>query len=262
MKHVRSGLLSLLFVATLLLSGCGAATAPTGQSVKAPGNSVGTQLDGAIPDSILQLPLTDAGGQVRHLADYAGMVLVISDGMTLCQETCPLDTATVVQTAARLESQGLGRRVQFLTITVDPARDTVPQIAAYKKLFTHAGKPSNWTVLTGSPSDVHRLWNYLGVYVKKVPSSSVKNWRTHQPLSYDIEHSDEVFFLDRRQHERFILEGVPVVRNKSDIPAVIAHYLDKSGRHNLAHPEPTAWTEGQALQVVGWLLNKRIDSHS
>lgn len=240
----------------MLLSGCGA--------INAPGRSIGTQLDSAVPKSILDLPLTDSSGRTRRLSDFAGKVLVISDGMTLCQETCPLDTATVVETARQVDADGYGANVQFLTITVDPARDTVPQMAAYRSLYAAAGSVPDWAVLTGTPSNIGRLWKYLGVYTKKVPQDDPppKNWRTGAPLTYDIEHSDEVFFLDRDASERFVLEGPPVVQNKSEIPKVIYHFLNTSGRQKLHHPEPTDWTEAQALQVLSWLLNKRVSSSS
>lgn len=254
-RRAERGLLALALSATMLvLAGCG--------TIKAPGNDVGTQLDAKLPTSIQNLPFTDPTGLVRHLSDYRGKVLVISDTMTLCQETCPLDTATVVQTADQLDADGLGAKVQFLTITIDPVRDTVPQIAAYHKLFAASGRPANWTMLTGSRADVSRLWKYFGVYIKKVPSDhpAPKNWRTGATLTYDLEHSDEVFFLDGQAHERFILEGMPVVRKKSEIPQVIYHFLSKDGRQNVAHPKATAWTEQQALDVLSWLLNKRAKS--
>ena len=245
----RAVMVILVVLQMMLLSACG--------TIKAPGPDVGTQLHAQLPKSILNLPFTDNTGQLRRLSDYAGKVLVISDSMTLCQETCPLDTATVVQTARQVEADGLGDKVQFLTITIDPTRDTVPQIAAYHKLF--AGPP-NWSVLTGSRSDVDRLWKYFGVYIKKVRSDTPTptNWRTGKPLTYDIEHSDEVFFLDSAAKERFILEGMPVVQQKSDIPKVIYHFLSKDGRNNLTHPKPTAWTEKQAVAVLSWLLNRRL----
>jgi len=240
--------------AALLLAGCG--------SVKAPGNNVGTQLNAAVPKNILDLPLTDSTGRARQLSDFVGKVLVISDSMTLCQETCPLDTTTVVQTARQLAADGYGAKVEFLTITVDPVRDTVAQIAAYRRLYAQAGALPDWAVLTGSPDTLGRLWKYLGVYTKKVSPQNPppKNWRTGKLLTYDIEHSDEVFFLDGNGNERFVLEGPPVVQNKSEVPKVIYHFLSKSGRHNLDHPNPSNWTEGQALQVLGWLLNKQVSA--
>lgn len=71
-------------------------------------------------------------------------------------------------------------------------------------------------MLTGSPANVNALWTFFGVWRKKtsdpVGASAPKDWRTGAPLTYDVAHSDEVFFLDKRGHERFVLEGPPVAQ--------------------------------------------------
>lgn len=222
--------------------------------MSAPGPNVGTRVDQPVPSRLLQLPLRDQDGRVRHLADFHDKVLVISDAMTLCQETCPLDTAQVVQTARELDATGRGRNVEFVSITVDPERDTPQQLAAYRRLFHHP--PANWTLLTGSPGDIHALWKWFGVYWKKVPQHDQpppRNWRTGQPLSYDVAHSDEVFFL-RHGHERFVLEGMPHLAKGSEIPRRLRDFMSARGRRNVDHPEPYAWTSAQAVHVVRWLL--------
>lgn len=215
---------------------------------------MGTRINQPVPARLLNLPLRDATGHVRRLADFPDKVLVVSDAMTLCQETCPLDTAQVVQTARELDRAGDGKAVEFLSITVDPERDTPKQLAAYRRLFHQA--PGNWTLLTGSPQDIHALWKWFGVYWKKVPQRDQpppRNWRTGRPLSYDVTHSDEVFFL-RGGHERFVLEGMPHLASGSEIPRRLRQFMSAEGRHNVKHPEPYAWTTDQALHVVRWLL--------
>ena len=246
-------LAAVLVLAASVLAACG------GSGVAAPRPGVGTQLDRPVPASILDLPFRDQDGQVRRLSDFAGKVVVISDSMTLCQEHCPLDTAAVVRTAQTVDAAGQGGGIVFLTVTVDPARDTVPQIAAYRRLYKG---PANWLTLTGSPSAVRKLWAYFGVYVKKVPEAdhpAPRNWRTGTPLTYDIDHSDEVFFLDTHAHERFVLEGIPYIASKSQIPATIYHFLSAHGRRNVASGQ-AGWTEAQAVQAVSWMLDKKIAS--
>lgn len=244
----------LLFVVLLAVAGCGFGSSG---SIAAPGIGVGTQLDGALPAGIANLPLVDSSGHIRHLADFTGKVVVVSDSMSLCQESCPLDTATVVRTARALDAAGLSDDVEFLTITVDPVRDTVPQLAAYRKLYDG---PANWLTLTGRPTDVAALWKYFGVYTKKVPDDvpPPTNWRTGKPLTYDIEHSDEVFFLDARGHERFLLEGMPAVAGPSAIPSKLYKFLSKQGRGNVNHPAAADWTEPQAVGVLSWLLDRHV----
>jgi protein SCO1/2 len=238
----------LALAAGALLAGCGSA------GVAAPGQNLGTRVDTAVPRSLLQLPLRDQDGRVRHLAEFAGKVLVVSDAMTLCQETCPLDTAELVQTARQVDAAGRGKDVAFLSITVDPERDTPARLAAYRGLFHHP--PANWTLLTGSAADVHRLWKWFGVYWHKVPQKErrrPRDWLTGKPLTYDVTHSDEVFFL-RNGRERFVIEGMPHLASGSEIPRRIYRFMSAEGRHNVAHPHPYSWTSAQAARVVRWLL--------
>ena len=251
-------LLRVLLTAVLaltVLAGCGR------QSVPAPSAAVGTRLDQALPSGIAHLHLVDSTGRTRTLADLRGKVIVLQDSMTLCQETCPMDTAALLRTARAVDAAGLGHEVVFVTATVDPQRDTPHQLAAYRRLYVDAhGDPSNWMLLTGSARAVDALWSDLGVYRKRVGSDDdppPRNWRTGAPLTYDIEHSDEAFFFDQHLHERFILEGMPTA-TRSGIPQRIYRFLSKEGRDNLHSAGD--WTTAQAVQVVSWLTDREITS--
>lgn len=239
---------------TALATGALAACGGSSDAVPTPGASIGTSTDQAIPKQILGLPFVDSAAKTVHLSDFRGKTIVLSDVMTLCQETCPLDTATVVQTARDENKAGKKNDIVYLSITVDPLRDTRPQIAAYRNLY--APVPSNWQMLTGSPAATNMLWTFLGVWRKKVSddASAPKNWRTGTPLTYDIEHSDEVFLIDPEQHERFLLEGPPVAP-KGDIPASLYTFMSGPGHQNVVHPASTAWTEKQALTALRWVTS-------
>ena len=67
------------------------------------------------------------------------------------------------------EESGLGAKIVFLSITVDPGRDTARRLAAYRRLYAPA--PADWLTLTGTPTNVAALWNYFGVYTQKVPDT-------------------------------------------------------------------------------------------
>ncbi len=250
MNHLRTPLtVTLALTCAATLAACGSGT----DAVPKPGHSIGTSLDRPLPKSVLSIPFTDEAGHTVRLSDYKGKTIVISDIMTLCQESCPLDTATMVQTARDQDKAGKKKDTVYLSITVDPKRDTVPQIAAYQKLYTPT--PANWHVLTGSTKHINALWHYFGVWHKKTADDdgpAPRNWRTGKPLTYDVAHSDELFFLDGRGHERFVLEGMPVAK-KSEIPKNLYKFMSKEGHHNVTSPPSTAWTEGQAKQVLRWL---------
>lgn len=249
-------------------SGAGGSVASGPTSADAgPGAGIGTQLDAPMKPGLLQLPLRDSSGRPVELSQLAGKVLVVSDAMTLCQETCPIDTATVVETARAVEKAGLGDAVEFLSITVDPKRDTTAQLAAYRTLYPHP--PEDWMLLTGSPKVLDAWWDALGVWRQTTPESQIhdagptpRNWRTGKKLTYDVGHSDEVFFFDGRQHERFVLEGPAHVVDPTTLPKRLRGFLNDEGRQNLRAPAQGAWTEQQALAVLGWLTGHTLHATS
>lgn len=229
-----------------LLSACGA-DAPAA----APVISAGSELSGPLPAAIAQLPFTDENGRTVRLSDYRGKTVVVQDMLTLCQEHCPIDTAAFVG-AARATAATAGKDdVVFLSITVDPKRDDPAQLAAYRKLY--AGAASNlphWHLLTGSPRDIALLWKALHVYVHRVPQDGVvHNWRTGTLLRYDVDHGDEVFFVDSRGHERYVLVGQPST-STGKVPPAMQRFMSRQGHAN----ETTGdWTTADALTVLHWL---------
>ncbi len=262
-RWVATAFAAALVVGLAGCAGAQAGSAPTtgASAPTAPGHDVGTTVDVPLTSALQHLELRDATGTRRTLGDFRGKVLVLAPGMTLCQESCPIDTAGLVETARRVDRAGLRDRVAFVTVTVDPQRDTPAQLAAYRRLFKPA--PSNWLTLTGSPEDVRQLWHTIGVYVKKVHTDEQpppRNWRTGRPLTYDVDHSDEVFFFDTHQHDRFVLEGMPHINHSAAVPKTLLTFMGKEGRENVADPKGPVWTVDQAVQVVSWLTGERIPS--
>lgn len=204
------------------------------------------------------LRLAIIGLTLAALASFRGKVLVISDAMTLCQESCPLDTANLVATGRAVTAARLGDRVRFATITIDPHRDTSARLAAYRDQFTPV--PADWTLLTGSPDTLATLWQYLGVYYQTAPEPSppANDWLTGNPLTYDISHADLIFFLDPDGHERFALDGPAHVSAGTPVPDALRGFLNDEGRRDLTQPDAATWTVPQALQVLSWLTNQHI----
>jgi cytochrome oxidase Cu insertion factor (SCO1/SenC/PrrC family) len=49
--------------------------------------------------------------------------------------------------------------VQFVQLTIDPARDTPARLAAYRQLFRPV--PRNWSTLTGPAATISAIWKYF-----------------------------------------------------------------------------------------------------
>jgi protein SCO1/2 len=238
------------------------ASACSGRPPAAPGPSVAQEVDATLPASVRDAVLVAANGQRVALSTITGKVVVISDMMTLCQETCPLDTANVVAAARDVQRAGLADEVAFLSITIDPDRDTVNRLAAYQNLY--APNPTDWFALTATQASLHNLWSTLGVYIQKVPDMppAPRDWLTGKPLTYDLTHSDEVFFIGKNGYERFILDGAPHVAPGAPVPTQIRDFMDANGKTNLAHPDPLAWTLTDELNAISWLVGRRIPADS
>jgi protein SCO1 len=207
-----------------------------------------------MPRSLLELPLTDETGQTVTLNSFKGKVVVLSDLLTLCQETCAIGTAGMLQAARAVDSAGLTRKIEFLSITIDPARDDERHLAAYSALF---GRLPNWHLLTGSPADINKLWDALGIWRRTVSLSPPypRDWLTNKPLTFDIQHTDDLIFIDPRQRVRFEIDGPASVRSASSLPARLYTFMDKLGHRNVRDPSAGSWSGAQVTRVLHWLVD-------
>lgn len=255
-RSSRLAALALVAVAVgAQLTGCGGGGAEA--HVPPPKKGVGTPMNDPLPRRILDLRFTDSTGATVRLSDLAGKTVVISDVMTLCQEACPVDTAALLQTERQVSTADPKAPVVYLSITVDPERDTPAQLAAYRRQFAPGDALPRWRLLTGKPAAVHALWRYLGVYWEKNPQDEVvRNWRTGQKLHYDVGHSDELFVIDGHGHERFILDGIPSLGGDTRMPAKIAAFMSAEGRRN--EQKKSGWTAQDAVDVLSWVLDERL----
>lgn len=253
--HLVRGLAALVGVLSLVSCGSGSPPAP-------PAPGIGTALDSPVPATVASMPLRDASGHRVTLASFRGKTVVISDSMTLCSEDCPLDTANVTAAARSADEAGLTSEVEFLTITVDPHRDDSRHLAAYRALYEPDHRLPNWTLLTGSPSQIARLWKFFGVYWHRVPPAKPPDhdWLTGRPLTYDVEHDDAVLLLDPDGHWRFVITGHAHVADGSAVPGRMRSFLSPAGHRHLTRPSAAAWTPEDVLQAVGWLTGHSVTS--
>lgn len=134
--------------------------------------------------------LTDATGRPFDLASLRGKVVVVSFVYTTCAGVCPGTTQALarVRTALR-EAKLWGHRVQFVSITLDPARDSPDVLRRYATLF-RADDPA-WHFLTGRPEEVRAVIDGWGMWVKALPGGA-------------LDHPSRVFLLDARGRQREI----------------------------------------------------------
>lgn len=134
--------------------------------------------------------LTTQAGKKIELADLKGKVLLVSFIFTTCNGTCPATTHRLARIQQELKSRKFGKgEVHFLSITLDPARDTPDVLRGYMKLYDV--DPANWSFLTGPPSQVLKTVSDWGMWVKPTTNGQ-------------LDHPSRIFLVDRRGRIREI----------------------------------------------------------
>lgn len=106
--------------------------------------------------------LTDQTGAKVSLSQLRGQVVVVNFIYTSCALTqfCFRVANHFGSIAGRFEDR-LGRDLTLLTVTFDPARDTVDVLREYASQWKVA--PGTWKFLTGEADDVRRVCDFFGV---------------------------------------------------------------------------------------------------
>jgi protein SCO1/2 len=116
--------------------------------------------------------LTTQDGQSLSLTQLRGKVVVIAFIYTHCPDECPLLTAKMAALQSRLGSD-FGSRVFFISITVDPQRDTPQVLKAYARTFS--ADLAGWAFLTGDKEDISALARRYGLFARLAPDGSVEH---------------------------------------------------------------------------------------
>jgi cytochrome c biogenesis protein CcmG/thiol:disulfide interchange protein DsbE len=241
--------MAVLLVAASVLTARRGAEAGDVTALPAP-LAVGTALQRL--RTVPNMRLIDEQGRPFSVDRWRGKWVVLAPDDTACNEVCPITTGALMQLSSQLRADGLSSQVVVAEVTVDPWHDSPARLRAYRRLTG-----LDFKLLTGTPSEIHRFWRYFGVYYKRVPEGNPPaiDWYTHKPETFNVEHSDNLIFLDPAGQERIVNEGMADVGRHLE-PA-LRGLLNQVGLHNLAHPS-LPWTSTQALEDLYWLMGKEI----
>jgi len=114
--------------------------------------------------------LTNQDGKRLALEDLRGKVLAITFIYASCTDACPLLTAKMTALQSRL-GPAFGSKVFFVSITVDPERDTPPVLKNYAA--AHRANTAGWGFLTGTSDEIRNVAKRYGIYSKNTPRGDV-----------------------------------------------------------------------------------------
>jgi protein SCO1/2 len=151
--------------------------------------------------------LTDHNGQVRHLQDFAGKVVVMFFGYTQCPDVCPTSMSELAAVKKALGKDG--DRLQGLFVTLDPQRDTPELLKSYMANFD-----PTFLALYTTPEKQAELAKEYKIYYKKVEGKT--------PTSYTLDHSAGSYVYDTKGQLRlFARYGSDVKALTSDIQILL-----------------------------------------
>ena len=104
------------------------------------------------------------------LADFRGKVVAVTFIFTLCTATCPVLTPMMSFVQDRLGTD-FGSKIAFVSITVDPERDTPDVLKEYAQAF--GANLAGWSFLSGAPAAIQDVTRRYGVYASKTETGDV-----------------------------------------------------------------------------------------
>ncbi|WP_027409006.1 SCO family protein [Anoxybacteroides tepidamans] len=144
--------------------------------------SVYRQWQMALPRNIT---LETAWGEPYHFSQMKPKVRLLEFIYTNCPDICPNTTFEMTKLRKKLEVNGVfGNKVEFITITIDPTRDTREKLQAYAKTFGIHPDDAGWVLLRGNEKDT-----------KKVADAF--NFQYRDPGNGMIIHTTNTYLLDK-----------------------------------------------------------------
>ncbi len=109
---------------------------------------------------------TDMNGENVSLSGTNGKVRLLYFFFANCPDVCPPTTFVMSQVQDELKEEGLfGKEVQFLSVTIDPERDTPELLRDYAKRFD--ADPEGWKFLRGDEKETAALAEKYNILVQK-----------------------------------------------------------------------------------------------
>lgn len=128
------------------------------------------------------------GQEVRFFSDVLkDQVVVINFIFTNCGGACPMMTEKL-RMARDLMEEDLAARIRYVSISIDPLRDTP---AALKEFARTHRADGNWVFLTGKQEHIDQIVQRLGQYSEEVEAHSTmmlagnvnkRHWSKIEPM--------------------------------------------------------------------------------
>jgi protein SCO1/2 len=135
------------------------------------------------PRNFGEIQLVDHHGEAFTRDRFLGVWTLVFFGFTYCPDVCPTTMTFLNELVGQLNGTEADD-TRVVMVSVDPARDTVEQLATYVPYFN-----PEFTGVTGEFLDIHRFATALNTPFRKVPG---------QAENYQVDHSANVVLINPR----------------------------------------------------------------
>lgn len=129
--------------------------------------------------------LVDQESRPFSLRSLSGRTVVVSFIFTHCQTSCPLQVQALAGVQRALSPE-LSKRVQFVSFSIDPERDTPAVLAQYASAM--GVRQENWSFVTGHPQELTWLHRHYGAQVKRLTGDQLD----HRVAAYVLDAKGEL----------------------------------------------------------------------
>jgi protein SCO1/2 len=146
-----------------------------------------TNIAGVMPDLHFAMVRANDGAAITE-SNYRGKIVILYFGYTHCPDVCPATLSNLADVLKDLGPHAGDVRVLF--VSVDPARDTLPELKSYVTAFA-----PQIDGLRGAPNAIAQLARRFRVLYSV----------TQTPQGEEVMHSGSVFVFDRDGHAREVM---------------------------------------------------------
>lgn len=158
---------------------------------------------------VTNMTFTNQFGKQVSFADLKGKIIVLDFFFTRCPSVCP----RLARAMKRLQNSFVKNDsiVQFVSISVDPVHDSVPELRQWAKKFDV--DPDSWWVLTGNRDSIY----HFAINEMKANIADVT-------VDTSFVHTENFFLLDKERIVRGWYNGFDSLAQKKlvrDIPLLM-----------------------------------------
>lgn len=140
-------------------------------------------------ETVQDFTLDSTLGKPLKLSAFRGKYVLLYFGYTFCPDVCPLTLSDLQKTVEALGKEA--DQIQVLFVTVDPARDTVAQLASYLPHFN----PS-FIGMTGDEEHILQAATQFGIFYD-IHEATVEGY-------YTVDHTSTVVVVDPKGYPKLI----------------------------------------------------------